>query len=63
MLFAFHLLDQITHSTKHRANDETRTHGPDLGKVVLYQLSYIRVFLFSMCILILSQELYQCREY
>ena len=26
------------------AEDETRTRDPDLGKVVLYQLSYFRVF-------------------
>ncbi len=25
-----------------RAEDETRTRDPDLGKVVLYQLSYFR---------------------
>ncbi len=28
-----------------RAEDETRTRDPDLGKVVLYQLSYFRIFL------------------
>ena len=28
----------------HGANDETRTRDPDLGKVVLYQLSYIRIY-------------------
>ena len=27
-----------------RAKDEIRTRDPDLGKVVLYQLSYFRVF-------------------
>ena len=27
-----------------RAEDETRTRDPDLGKVVLYQLSYFRLF-------------------
>ena len=27
-----------------RAEDETRTRDPDLGKVVLYQLSYFRNF-------------------
>ena len=26
------------------AENETRTRDPDLGKVVLYQLSYFRVF-------------------
>ena len=26
-----------------RAKDETRTRDPDLGKVVLYQLSYFRI--------------------
>src|SRR5271165_5794566 len=28
-----------------RAEDETRTRDPDLGKVVLYQLSYFRLLL------------------
>ncbi len=28
-----------------RAENETRTRDPDLGKVVLYQLSYFRFFL------------------
>ena len=28
-----------------RAEDETRTRDPDLGKVVLYQLSYFRMCL------------------
>ena len=27
-----------------RADDETRTRDPNLGKVVLYQLSYSRIF-------------------
>jgi hypothetical protein len=27
-----------------RAEDETRTRDPDLGKVVLYQLSYFRLY-------------------
>ena len=30
---------------KKRAENETRTRDPDLGKVVLYQLSYFRIFL------------------
>ena len=30
------------------ANDEIRTRDPDLGKVVLYQLSYIRILLRSL---------------
>lgn len=30
-----------------RAANETRTRDPDLGKVVLYQLSYFRKFLKS----------------
>ena len=29
---------------KHRARDGTRTRGPDLGKVVLHQLSHSRIF-------------------
>ena len=28
------------------AKDEIRTRDPDLGKVVLYQLSYFRIFYF-----------------
>ena len=32
---------------KKRAENETRTRDPDLGKVVLYQLSYFRNFLNS----------------
>jgi hypothetical protein len=28
---------------KHRADDETRTRDPNLGKVVRYQLRYIRM--------------------
>jgi hypothetical protein len=31
-----------------RAENETRTRDPDLGKVVLYQLSYFRVLLFAI---------------
>ena len=30
-----------------RAENETRTRDPNLGKVVLYQLSYFRIFLIS----------------
>ena len=34
----------LLHSTKQTgAGNETRTRDPDLGKVVLYQLSYSRV--------------------
>ena len=32
-----------------RAEDETRTRDPDLGKVVLYQLSYFRM-VFKNCL-------------
>ena len=32
---------------KKRAENETRTRDPDLGKVVLYQLSYFRNFFFK----------------
>ena len=44
--------------TYSRAENETRTRDPDLGKVVLYQLSYFRVYpkregkdmdIFDMC--------------
>ena len=31
---------------KKGAENETRTRDPDLGKVVLYQLSYFRIFFF-----------------
>ena len=30
------------------ADDETRTRDPDLGKVVLYQLSYVRTFFIEL---------------
>ena len=30
-----------------RAENETRTRDPDLGKVVLYQLSYFRIFILK----------------
>jgi hypothetical protein len=30
------------------AGDETRTHDPQLGRLMLYQLSYARKFTFSM---------------
>ena len=32
------------HPQKRRAENETRTRDPNLGKVMLYQLSYFRVF-------------------
>ena len=32
------------HSDLRRAENETRTRDPDLGKVVLYQLSYFRKY-------------------
>ena len=32
----------VTFTTKYGAGNETRTRDPDLGKVVLYQLSYSR---------------------
>jgi hypothetical protein len=32
------------HSFRRRAENEARTRDPDLGKVVLYQLSYFRVY-------------------
>ena len=31
------------------AENETRTRDPDLGKVVLYQLSYFRKFSLKIC--------------
>ena len=36
------------HPQKRRAENETRTRDPNLGKVMLYQLSYFRV-LFDGC--------------
>ena len=48
-----------------RAKDEIRTRDPDLGKVVLYQLSYFRVdnvtkidilFIFPYCLLKISPK-------
>ena len=35
--------------TSFGAENETRTRDPNLGKVVLYQLSYFRVFLKWDC--------------
>ena len=32
---------------QHRADDETRTRDPNLGKVVRYQLRYIRMLSFE----------------
>ena len=44
---------EALNKTSFRARDGTRTRDPDLGKVVLYQLSYFRNFLckkhFSKC--------------
>ena len=34
---------QFRHLGKHRAENEARTRDPNLGKVVLYQLSYFRI--------------------
>ncbi len=33
------------HPRRERAENETRTRDPNLGKVMLYQLSYFRIFL------------------
>ncbi len=38
-------------SSKSGAGNETRTRDPDLGKVVLYQLSYSRVVVLTGAIL------------
>ena len=35
------------YKTKNRAENGTRTRDPNLGKVVLYQLSYFRLFIFE----------------
>ena len=37
---------QFRHLGKHRAENEARTRDPNLGKVVLYQLSYFRISLY-----------------
>ena len=37
-------LIDIIYKPKIRAENETRTRDPNLGKVVLYQLSYFRIF-------------------
>ena len=40
------LMDRVEfYGSKSGAGNETRTRDPDLGKVVLYQLSYSRVLL------------------
>ena len=33
---------------KRKAGDEIRTHDPNLGKVVLYQLSYARTWVYNL---------------
>ena len=35
-----------------RAENEARTRDPNLGKVVLYQLSYFRVYVFTPLLLL-----------
>ena len=43
-----------------RAANETRTRDPDLGKVVLYQLSYCRILLCKDIVKSLkSQKIYR----
>ena len=37
------------HPRRERAENETRTRDPNLGKVMLYQLSYFRSFLENGC--------------
>ena len=41
----------ISQSSCFRAENETRTRDPNLGKVVLYQLSYFRILINSVGIL------------
>ena len=38
---------KIMNDEKHRAENETRTRDPNLGKVVLYQLSYFRIIVLQ----------------
>ena len=43
------LLDFVLKTFGLGAENETRTRDPNLGKVVLYQLSYFRIFAFCEC--------------
>ena len=40
----------LSHIGKKRAGDETRTRDPNLGRVMLYQLSYSRILCALMCV-------------
>jgi hypothetical protein len=42
-----------------RAKDEIRTRDPDLGKVVLYQLSYFRIIDILQCLAKLFDFVYR----
>ena len=50
-----------------RAKDEIRTRDPDLGKVVLYQLSYFRIdniircFPFKWCLQAHIRSVWECK--
>ena len=41
------------------AEDEARTRDPNLGKVVLYQLSYFRVLFETLCLFRLGLQRYE----
>ena len=43
------LLDFVLKTFGLGAENETRTRDPNLGKVVLYQLSYFRIFVCVLC--------------
>jgi hypothetical protein len=40
-----------------RAKDEIRTRDPDLGKVVLYQLSYFRIWMTTSVVFLNFRKL------
>jgi hypothetical protein len=44
-----------------RAKDEIRTRDPDLGKVVLYQLSYFRIGISSPTFSLSLLRLRECK--
>ena len=42
-------LHQAATEVKHGAGDETRTRDPQLGRLMLYQLSYARICISKVC--------------
>ena len=43
-----HRLMSTNYFADNRAGDETRTHDPQLGRLMLYQLSYARKFILFL---------------